>query len=117
MRMNRGRTKGRLELIIAMVLVYGSVFLIFVLRDGRRLAFGPYISRRKGGVKGVSGGAKELLETSNFEASNKAIRDLDAGFVDSRLVAALQALTEEHRSCLDTLRKVTASCRASRMAR
>jgi hypothetical protein len=105
MRMNRSRSKGRLALSIAVMLVCGSVFLIFVLRDGRRLAFGPCISRRKGVAKGVCGEAKELLKTSNFEASNKAIRDLEAGFVDPRHVAALPAFTEEHRICLDTFKE------------
>lgn len=89
-----------------MVLVCGSVFLIFVLRcDRRPLAFGPGISRRKEVAKGVSGEAKELLETSNLETSNKATRDLEAGFVDPRLVAALEALEEEHRIYLGTFKE------------
>jgi hypothetical protein len=105
MRMNRGRAKGQLALIIAVTLVCGSVFLIFILRDGRRLAFGPCIPGREGVAEGVSGEAKELLGISDFETSNNAIRDLEAEIVHPRLVAALQALTEEHQICLDTFKE------------
>lgn len=104
-RTNRGRANDRLALIIAVMLICGLVFLIFILGDGRRLALGPCIPGREGVAEGVSGEAKELLETSNFEASTKAIRDLEAGIVDPRLVAALQAVTEEHRICVDTFKE------------
>jgi hypothetical protein len=53
----------------------------------------------------MSGEAKELLETRNFEASPKAIGDLKAGIVDERLVAALQAITKEHRMCVDAFKE------------
>jgi hypothetical protein len=93
---NKGRVKYRLALIIAMMLICSSVFLLFVLGDGRRLALGPCIPSRDGVAKGVSGAAKELLEASNFEASKKAIRDLEA---------TPQAVTEEHQICVDTFKE------------
>src|ERR687886_221191 len=61
--------------------------------------------RRQGAAEGVSGEAKELLETPNFEASPKAIGDLEAGSVDERLVAALQVVAEEHRICVDAFKE------------
>jgi hypothetical protein len=47
----------------------------------------------------------ELLETRNFEASRKAIGDLKGGIVDERLVTSLQAITEEHRVCVDAFKE------------
>ena len=66
---------------------------------------GRCIPGREGVAEGVNGEAKELLETRNFEASPKAIGDLEAGVVDERLVAALQAVTEEHRICVDAFKE------------
>jgi len=78
---------------------------MIVLGDSGRLALGPCIPGREGVAEGVSGGAKELLETPNFEASRKAKGDLEAGIVDERLVATLQDVTEEHRICVDTFKE------------
>jgi len=102
---HKGRAKNRLALIIAVMLICNSVFLLFVLGDGRRLALGPCIPGRKGVAKGVSGAAKELLETTSFEASKKALRDLEAGVVYSRFVTTLEAVTEEHQICVDTFKE------------
>ena len=44
----------------------------------------------------------ELLESSNFGATPQAVRDLEKGVVDQRLVAALRLLTKEHRICVQT---------------
>jgi len=43
-----------------------------------------------------SGSAEELLRDLNFQASPGSVEDLRTGIVDERLVAALQAITEEH---------------------
>jgi hypothetical protein len=80
------------------------VFLV-VLWDRGELALGPCTAGREGAAEGVDGAAKELLETPNFEASSKAIGDLEAGVVDERLVATLQAVTEEHRICVDAFKE------------
>ncbi len=104
-RTNRGRANDRLALIIAVMLICGLVFLIFILGDGRRLALGPCIPGREGVAEGVSGEAKELLEIPNFEASPKAIGDLKAGIVDPRLVSTLQLVAEEHRICVDAFKE------------
>jgi hypothetical protein len=90
-------------LVVAAILLCGLALLI-LLRDGR-LALGPCIPGREGAAEGVSGEAKELLETPNFEASPKAIGDLEAGSVDERLVAALQVVAEEHRICVDAFKE------------
>jgi hypothetical protein len=44
----------------------------------------------------------ELLESPNFGATPQAVRDLEKGVVDQRLVAALRLLTKEHRICIQT---------------
>jgi hypothetical protein len=95
---------ARKVLIMAAVLLCGLVVLI-VLRDAGRLALGPCVPGREGAAEGVSGEAKELLETRNFEASSKAIGDLKAGIVDKRLVTTLQRVTEEHRICVDAFKE------------
>jgi hypothetical protein len=87
------------------MLICTSAFLLFVLGGGQRLALGPCIPGREEVAEGVSGAVKELLETSNLEAPKKAIRDLEAGIVDPRLVTTLQALTEEHQICVDTFKE------------
>ncbi len=69
--MNSGRAISRLALITAVTLVCGSLFLIIVLRDGRRLALGLDTTSRGGIAEGESGEAKKPLETSNLEASKK----------------------------------------------
>jgi hypothetical protein len=95
----------RLILIVAaLTILYGLMFL-FVLWESGRLVLGPCTPGREGAVEGVSGEAKELLETRNFEASPKAIGDLKAGIVDERLVTTLQTITEEHRVCVDAFKE------------
>jgi hypothetical protein len=89
---------------VAIVLLCGLAFWI-VLGEGGRLALGPCAPGREGAGEGGSGGAKEILETRNFEASPKARADLKAGVVDPRLVATLQAVTEEHRICVESFKE------------
>lgn len=91
-------------ILVAAVLLCGLAVLI-VLENNGRLALGPCIPGREGVAEGVSGGARELLETPNFEASPKAIGDLKAGIVDPRLVAALRLVAEEHRICVDAFKE------------
>ena len=47
----------------------------------------------------------ELLESPNFGATPQAVRDLEKGVVDQRLVAALRLLTKEHRICVQTFKE------------
>ena len=90
------------------VLLCGSAFLVVVLGDGGRLLAPGWCSSTGffgRGAGGGSGQVKELLENPYFEATPKAVRDLEAGIVDPRLVAALQAITEEHRICVDAFKE------------
>lgn len=103
-RLGKSSSPTRLVPIMLVILLCGLVYLI-VLRDGGRLALGPCTPGNEGIAAGISGEAKELLRTHNFEASPKAIGDLQAGIVDPRLVATLQAVTEEHRICVDTFKE------------
>jgi hypothetical protein len=48
---------------------------------------------------------RELLEDPNFEASPKAVDDLEAGVVDPRLAITLQTITKEHRICVDAFKE------------
>jgi hypothetical protein len=50
--------------------------------------------------------ARELLKSPNFGATPQAADDLKRGVVDKRLAAALGMLTEKHRICVDTFKKV-----------
>ena len=88
----------------AFVLLCGLVFLV-VVWDRGKLAFGPCIQGGERIAEGASGEARELLETRNFEASRKAIGDLKGGIVDERLVATLQAITNEHKVCVDAFKE------------
>jgi hypothetical protein len=90
--------------VAVIVLLCGLVFLV-VFEGGGRFALGPCTPGREGVAEGVSGAAKELLETRNFEASPKAIGDLKAGIVDERLVTTLQAITEQHRVCVNAFKE------------
>jgi hypothetical protein len=85
-------------------LLGGLMYLIF-LGNGGRLALGPCTPGREGAAEGVSGEAKQLLETRNFEASPKAMKDLRDGIVDPRLVATLRTVTGEHRVCVDAFKE------------
>jgi hypothetical protein len=46
-----------------------------------------------------------LLENPNFGATPQAVRDLERGVVDQRLVAALRVLTKGHRICVQTFKE------------
>ena len=48
---------------------------------------------------------RKLLESPNFGATPQAVRDLERGVVDQRLVAALRVLTEGHRICVQTFKE------------
>ncbi len=101
----RGSCLRRLvSVVVAAALLGGLVFLIF-FGDGGRLALGPCVPGREGAGEGASGGAGELLETRNFEASQGAIGDLRDGAVDERLVTTLQTVAEEHRICVDSFKE------------
>jgi hypothetical protein len=92
------------SVVVAATLLGGLVFLVF-FGDGGRLALGPCVPGREGAGEGASGGAGELLETRNFEASRRAIGDLRDGVVDDRLVTTLQTVAEEHRICVDAFKE------------
>jgi hypothetical protein len=72
----RGKKGSCLRRLVSVVVVAallgGLVFLIF-FGDVGRLALGPCVPGREGAAEGASGGAGELLETRNFEASQRAI--------------------------------------------
>lgn len=95
----------RLVLILATVTMLCGLVFLFVLWESGRLALGPCTPGREGAAEGVSGEAKELLETHNFEASPKAIGDLKAGIVDERLITTIQTITQEHRVCVDAFKE------------
>jgi hypothetical protein len=48
---------------------------------------------------------RKLLESPNFGATPQAVRDLERGVVDQRLVAALRFLTKGHRICVQTFKE------------
>jgi hypothetical protein len=48
---------------------------------------------------------RKLLESPNFGATPQAVRDLQKGVVDQRLVAALRVLGKEHRICVQTFKE------------
>src|SRR5215210_2664828 len=43
---------------------------------------------------------RKLLESPNFGATSQAVRDLERGIVDQRLIATLRLLSREHRICI-----------------
>ena len=101
----RGSCIARLApVLVVAFLLCGLVLLVF-FGDGGRLGLGPCTPGREGAGEGASGGARELLETRNFEASQGARGDLRDGIVDERLVDALQVVAEEHRVCIDAFKK------------
>jgi hypothetical protein len=93
-----------IPLSIAVAMLGGLVFLLILWEVGK-LAFGPCIRGGERIAEGATGETRKLLETRNFEASRKAIEDLKGGIVDERLVIALQAVTEEHRVCVDAFKE------------
>jgi hypothetical protein len=48
---------------------------------------------------------RKLLQSPNFGATPQALRDLEKGVVDQRLLAALRVLTKEHRICVQTFKE------------
>ena len=48
--------------------------------------------------------ARKLLESQNFGATPQAVRDLERGIVDQRLVETLRVLTRGHRICVQTFK-------------
>lgn len=59
-------------------------------------------------VDGAGPGSTEvrrLLGSPNFGATPQAVRDLEKGVVDKRLIAALQLLTKKHRICVQTFKE------------
>ena len=95
----------RLILILAAVALFGGLVLLLVLWESGRLPTGPCIRGGERIAEGATGEARELLETRNFEASRNAIGDLKGSVVDERLVTTLQAVTEEHRICVDSFKE------------
>jgi hypothetical protein len=102
----RPRNQGWLARILAVVaLLCGAAVLVFILVRGGDLAPGRCGTGFGWGTGSGNGEAKELLENPNFEASPAAVRDLKAGIVDERLVAALRTVTERHRICIDAFKE------------
>ncbi len=95
----------RLILVLAAIAMLCGLAFLLVLWESGRLTFGPCIPGGERIAEGATGEARELLETRNFEASRNAIGDLKDGVVDERLVATLQAVTEEHRICVDSFKE------------
>ena len=48
---------------------------------------------------------RRLLESPNFGATPQAVRDLEKGVVDGRLVEALRDLTRGHRICVQSFKE------------
>ena len=73
----------------------------------------PGVGRGKwdtGSLKGEDVGmgnseVRKLLGSPNFGATPQAVRDLEKGVVDKRLIAALRLLTKEHRICVQTFKE------------
>jgi len=103
-RLNKKRSSVRLVPIVIAIVLLCCTVLLLVFGDLGRFALGPCTAGREGAAEGVSGGAKELLETRNFEASPRAIEDLKGGVVDERLVATLQTIANAHRICVDAFK-------------
>jgi hypothetical protein len=66
--------------------------------------------RDLGPLKGESTGpgsteVRKLLQRPNFGATPQAVRDLERGVVDQRLLAALRVLTKGHRICVQTFKE------------
>ena len=99
------RGPGRLApVLLIAALICGAVILIILFEGEDRLP-GPCSTGFSWGNRGGSGETKELLENRNFEATPAAVRDLEAGIVDERLVSTLQTVTEEHRVCVTAFKE------------
>jgi len=53
----------------------------------------------------VSTEVRKLLEDHDFGATPQAVRDLERGVVDKRLIAALRVLIKGHRICVQTFKE------------
>ena len=104
-RSKKGSCLRRLVSVVVVAALLGSLVFLIFFGDVGRLTLGPCVPGREGAAEGASGGAGELLETRNFEASQRAIGDLQNGAVDERLVTTLQAVAEEHRICVDAFKE------------
>ena len=56
-------------------------------------------------LKSASTEVRKLLKNPNFGATPQAAGDLERGVVDTRLLAALQLISEEHRICVQTFKE------------
>lgn len=100
-----GRGLGCLSpLLVAAVLICVGAFLV-ILSGGEVAVPGRCPTGFGWGPPGGSGEAKELLEETNFEASPAAVRDLEAGIVDERLISTLQTVSEEHQVCVTAFKE------------
>ena len=100
-----GRGLGCLSpLLVAAVLICVGAFLV-ILSGGEVPVPGRCPTGFGWGPPGGSGEAKELLEETNFEASPAAVRDLEAGIVDERLISTLQTVSEEHQVCVTAFKE------------
>ena len=102
---SRGSCLRQLVSVVVVAALLGSLVFLIFFGDGGRLALGPCVPGREGAAEGASGDAGKLLETRNFEASQRAIGDLRDGLVDERLVTTLQTVAEEHRICVDAFKE------------
>jgi hypothetical protein len=62
-------------------------------------------SETGGDARQVSTEVRKLVEDPDFGATPQAVRDLERGVVDQRLVAALRILTKGHRICVQTFKE------------
>ncbi|MDQ4062378.1 MAG: hypothetical protein M3122_00410 [Actinomycetota bacterium] len=99
-----GRRGCLTPVVFAAALICVGAFLLFLF-GGEVPVPGRCPTGFGWGNPGGTGEAKELLENQNFEASPAAVRDLEAGIVDERLVSALQTATEEHRVCVTAFKE------------
>jgi hypothetical protein len=65
----------------------------------------PGIGRGTWSPDSPKGEVRKLLKSPNFGATPQAAGDLERGVVDRRLVAALGALAEKHRICVQAFKK------------
>lgn len=104
-RSDRGRGTGCLTpILVVAALIFAGVFLA-VLSGGEVPVPGRCPTGFGWGPPGGSGEAKELLEEPGFEASPAAVRDLEAGIVDERLISALRDMSEEHQVCVTAFKE------------
>jgi predicted small secreted protein len=95
---------------LAVALVLGTALLLAACGTASSPACPPGVgrglwdfSREKNGP--ADDAASRLLQNPNFGATPQAARDLVAGIVDRRLVAALKTITSEHSVCVETFKE------------